>query len=201
VCTIRPANNQLFDITRIRNSIRERTQCSKFPKPTFDLSGCFISSRWTHGDLRFDDTEVSASGRRLSVGGGSCIPKPVKQSWQNAKMDVYAKKRVPSLGKLLLTRRMTQNVLSVLPVYGSVSGGPAHPAEHTCGMIQSASQLCGRFQMVFCGTDTSSHRMFPCAAGYTTLPETFKLGFIMACWNAFVWTIVGGAWWKFLGLY
>ncbi|GAQ92041.1 Dicarboxylate transport 2 [Klebsormidium nitens] len=38
-------------------------------------------------------------------------------------------------------------------------------------------------------------------AGYTTLPETFKLGFIMAIWNALVWTVVGGVWWKFLGLY
>ncbi|GBG48681.1 hypothetical protein CBR_g87440, partial [Chara braunii] len=37
--------------------------------------------------------------------------------------------------------------------------------------------------------------------GYVTLPETFKLGAIMACWNMFVWIVVGGVWWKFLGLY
>ncbi|KAM0016293.1 putative solute carrier family 13 [Helianthus debilis subsp. tardiflorus] len=38
-------------------------------------------------------------------------------------------------------------------------------------------------------------------AGYVELPDVFRIGFIMACINAVVWTVVGGAWWKFLGLY
>ncbi|KAJ0533274.1 putative solute carrier family 13 [Helianthus annuus] len=38
-------------------------------------------------------------------------------------------------------------------------------------------------------------------AGYVELPDVFRIGFIMACINAVIWTVVGGAWWKFLGLY
>ncbi|KVI01836.1 hypothetical protein Ccrd_019883 [Cynara cardunculus var. scolymus] len=43
------------------------------------------------------------------------------------------------------------------------------------------------------------HYMF--ATGYVELPDVFKIGFIMACVNAVIWTVVGGVWWKFLGLY
>lgn len=39
------------------------------------------------------------------------------------------------------------------------------------------------------------------AAGYVELPDIFKYGFIMACVNAVIWTVAGGVWWKFLGLY
>nr|GEX23958.1 dicarboxylate transporter 2.1, chloroplastic-like [Tanacetum cinerariifolium] len=38
-------------------------------------------------------------------------------------------------------------------------------------------------------------------AGYVELPDVFRIGFIMSCINAVIWTVVGGAWWKFLGLY
>ncbi|KAJ9538030.1 hypothetical protein OSB04_030763 [Centaurea solstitialis] len=38
-------------------------------------------------------------------------------------------------------------------------------------------------------------------AGYVDLPDVFRLGFIMACVNAVIWAVVGGLWWKFLGLY
>lgn len=38
-------------------------------------------------------------------------------------------------------------------------------------------------------------------AGYVELPDVFRIGFIMACINAVIWAVVGGAWWKFLGLY
>ncbi|XP_043698164.1 dicarboxylate transporter 2.1, chloroplastic-like [Telopea speciosissima] len=38
-------------------------------------------------------------------------------------------------------------------------------------------------------------------AGYVDLPDVFKLGFIMALINAAIWGVVGGFWWKFLGLY
>lgn len=38
-------------------------------------------------------------------------------------------------------------------------------------------------------------------AGYVDLPDVFKLGFIMALVNAAIWTVVGGVWWKILGLY
>ncbi|KAJ9552055.1 hypothetical protein OSB04_016100 [Centaurea solstitialis] len=38
-------------------------------------------------------------------------------------------------------------------------------------------------------------------AGYVELPDVFRIGFIMACINAVIWTVVGGVWWKFLGLY
>ncbi|KAI3789060.1 hypothetical protein L2E82_01847 [Cichorium intybus] len=38
-------------------------------------------------------------------------------------------------------------------------------------------------------------------AGYVDLPDVFKIGFIMACVNGVIWVVVGGFWWKFLGLY
>ncbi|GAB4838421.1 hypothetical protein Ancab_027956 [Ancistrocladus abbreviatus] len=38
-------------------------------------------------------------------------------------------------------------------------------------------------------------------AGYVNLPDVFKLGFIMALINATIWAVVGGFWWKILGLY
>ncbi|XP_076920748.1 dicarboxylate transporter 2.1, chloroplastic-like [Bidens hawaiensis] len=38
-------------------------------------------------------------------------------------------------------------------------------------------------------------------AGYVDLPDIFRIGFIMACVNALIWTVVGGFWWKVLGLY
>ncbi|KAI7727816.1 hypothetical protein M8C21_005954 [Ambrosia artemisiifolia] len=38
-------------------------------------------------------------------------------------------------------------------------------------------------------------------AGYVELPDVFRIGFIMACINAVIWSVVGGIWWKFLGLY
>ncbi|KAF5444196.1 hypothetical protein F2P56_036690 [Juglans regia] len=38
-------------------------------------------------------------------------------------------------------------------------------------------------------------------AGYVDLPDVFKMGFIMALTNATIWGVVGGFWWKFLGLY
>ncbi|KAI3803809.1 hypothetical protein L1987_31971 [Smallanthus sonchifolius] len=38
-------------------------------------------------------------------------------------------------------------------------------------------------------------------AGYVDLPDIFRIGFIMACVNAVIWTVVGAFWWKFLGLY
>ncbi|BBN06238.1 divalent anion:Na+ symporter, DASS family [Marchantia polymorpha subsp. ruderalis] len=38
-------------------------------------------------------------------------------------------------------------------------------------------------------------------AGYVELPDVFRLGAIMAVWNILVWSVVGGLWWKFLGLY
>ncbi|XP_057804040.1 dicarboxylate transporter 2.1, chloroplastic-like [Salvia miltiorrhiza] len=38
-------------------------------------------------------------------------------------------------------------------------------------------------------------------AGYVDLPDVFKYGFIMALVNAVIWAVVGGFWWKFLGLY
>ncbi|KAF3338330.1 dicarboxylate transport 2.1 [Carex littledalei] len=38
-------------------------------------------------------------------------------------------------------------------------------------------------------------------AGYTELPDVFKLGFIIPMINVFIWCIVGAFWWKFLGLY
>ncbi|PWA90111.1 sodium/sulfate symporter [Artemisia annua] len=37
--------------------------------------------------------------------------------------------------------------------------------------------------------------------GYVDLPDIFRIGFIMACINCTIWAIVGGFWWKFLGLY
>ncbi|KAJ4967011.1 hypothetical protein NE237_018860 [Protea cynaroides] len=38
-------------------------------------------------------------------------------------------------------------------------------------------------------------------AGFVDLPDVFKIGFIMAVINAAIWGVVGGFWWKFLGLY
>uniref|UniRef100_A0A0D6R1C5 Dicarboxylate transporter 2.1, chloroplastic n=1 Tax=Araucaria cunninghamii TaxID=56994 RepID=A0A0D6R1C5_ARACU len=38
-------------------------------------------------------------------------------------------------------------------------------------------------------------------AGYVDLPDVFKLGFIIAVFNALIWCGVGIFWWKFLGLY
>ncbi|CAI9104080.1 OLC1v1002691C1 [Oldenlandia corymbosa var. corymbosa] len=38
-------------------------------------------------------------------------------------------------------------------------------------------------------------------AGYVDLPDVFKFGFIMAVVNVLIWAVVGGFWWKFLGLY
>ena len=38
-------------------------------------------------------------------------------------------------------------------------------------------------------------------AGYIDLPDVFKLGFVMAVINVIIWTVVGGFWWKILGLY
>ncbi|KAL9263177.1 Dicarboxylate transporter 2.1, chloroplastic-like protein [Drosera capensis] len=38
-------------------------------------------------------------------------------------------------------------------------------------------------------------------AGYVDLPDVFKLGFVMALVNAAIWAVVGGFWWKILGLY
>ncbi|KAK9666920.1 hypothetical protein RND81_14G220900 [Saponaria officinalis] len=38
-------------------------------------------------------------------------------------------------------------------------------------------------------------------AGYVDLPDVFKLGFVMALINAVIWAVVGGFWWKILGLY
>ncbi|XP_074284800.1 dicarboxylate transporter 2, chloroplastic-like isoform X1 [Silene latifolia] len=38
-------------------------------------------------------------------------------------------------------------------------------------------------------------------AGYVDLPDVFKMGFVMALINAVIWTVVGGFWWKILGLY
>ena len=38
-------------------------------------------------------------------------------------------------------------------------------------------------------------------AGYVDLPTTFKVGGILGVINILIWGIVGGAWWKFIGLY
>eukprot|EP01018_Ginkgo_biloba_P028691 Gb_34265 [translate_table: standard] len=38
-------------------------------------------------------------------------------------------------------------------------------------------------------------------AGYFELPDVFKLGFIVAIFNAIIWSVIGLFWWKFLGLY
>ncbi|XP_010272978.1 PREDICTED: dicarboxylate transporter 2.1, chloroplastic-like [Nelumbo nucifera] len=38
-------------------------------------------------------------------------------------------------------------------------------------------------------------------AGYVDLPDVYRLGFVMALINAVIWGVVGGLWWKFLGLY
>ncbi len=38
-------------------------------------------------------------------------------------------------------------------------------------------------------------------SGYITLPEWWKMGFIMSIVNLSVWTLVGGVWWKMLGLW
>ncbi|TYK29926.1 dicarboxylate transporter 2.1 [Cucumis melo var. makuwa] len=38
-------------------------------------------------------------------------------------------------------------------------------------------------------------------AGYVDLPDVFKIGFVMALINGFIWTVVGCIWWKILGLY
>ncbi|CAL5358301.1 hypothetical protein CsSME_00048156 [Camellia sinensis var. sinensis] len=38
-------------------------------------------------------------------------------------------------------------------------------------------------------------------AGYIDLPDVFRVGFVMALINAIIWGVVGGFWWKFLGLY
>lgn len=36
-------------------------------------------------------------------------------------------------------------------------------------------------------------------AGYTTLTEWWKVGFILSVVNLFIWITIGGLWWKFLG--
>jgi hypothetical protein len=39
------------------------------------------------------------------------------------------------------------------------------------------------------------------AAGYVELKDVFRLGAICAIWNVLVWSVVGGIWWKVIGLY
>jgi DASS family divalent anion:Na+ symporter len=39
------------------------------------------------------------------------------------------------------------------------------------------------------------------AAGYVELKDVFRLGAICAIWNILVWVVVGGIWWKVIGLY
>ncbi|WHT38193.1 anion permease [Myroides sp. mNGS23_01] len=36
-------------------------------------------------------------------------------------------------------------------------------------------------------------------AGYTTLAEWWKVGFIISLVNLFIWITIGGLWWKILG--
>ncbi|KAL9231797.1 hypothetical protein vseg_006970 [Gypsophila vaccaria] len=48
---------------------------------------------------------------------------------------------------------------------------------------------------------SSGHAAVYYGAGYVDLPDVFKFGFIMAIVNAVIWTVVGGFWWKILGLY
>lgn len=38
-------------------------------------------------------------------------------------------------------------------------------------------------------------------AGFVDLPTTFKLGGILGVVNLLIWGIVGGTWWKIIGLY
>jgi DASS family divalent anion:Na+ symporter len=38
-------------------------------------------------------------------------------------------------------------------------------------------------------------------AGFVDLPTTFKLGGILGIVNVLIWGVVGGAWWKVIGLY
>jgi DASS family divalent anion:Na+ symporter len=38
-------------------------------------------------------------------------------------------------------------------------------------------------------------------AGYVDLPTTFKLGGVLGVVNLLIWGVIGGAWWKFIGLY
>ncbi|KAJ4847144.1 cytochrome P450-dit2 [Turnera subulata] len=38
-------------------------------------------------------------------------------------------------------------------------------------------------------------------AGYVDLPDVFKMGFVMSFINFTIWAVVGGLWWKLLGLY
>nr|XP_024379570.1 dicarboxylate transporter 2, chloroplastic-like [Physcomitrium patens] len=38
-------------------------------------------------------------------------------------------------------------------------------------------------------------------SGYLELKDVFKYGAVMAVWNILVWTVVGGFWWKVIGLY
>ena len=38
-------------------------------------------------------------------------------------------------------------------------------------------------------------------AGYTDLPTTFRLGAICAALNLAIWGVIGGVWWKIIGLY
>jgi DASS family divalent anion:Na+ symporter len=38
-------------------------------------------------------------------------------------------------------------------------------------------------------------------AGYVDLPTTFKLGGVLGVVNLLIWGVIGGAWWKIIGLY
>ncbi|MBQ3674861.1 MAG: anion permease, partial [Campylobacter sp.] len=38
-------------------------------------------------------------------------------------------------------------------------------------------------------------------AGYNTQNEWWRLGFITTLINLFIWTVIGGIWWKVLGLW
>jgi DASS family divalent anion:Na+ symporter len=38
-------------------------------------------------------------------------------------------------------------------------------------------------------------------SGYVELKDVFRLGAICAIWNVLVWSVVGGIWWKVIGLY
>lgn len=71
-------------------------------------------------------------------------------------------------------------------------GAPAIPAAL---MLAQVSNLMGCLTTYGIG---SAPPYF--SAGYVPQAKWYQLGFVMSVWYLLVWFVVGGTWWKFLGL-
>lgn len=90
--------------------------------------------------------------------------------------------------------------LELLPV-GEAAWGKVVQGGANYGMLHRGPLVCLRGRSTVQALMTfSPWPLLPPVAGYLTLSEVFSYGGLMGVVNLLLWAVVGGVWWKFLGL-